>query len=482
MTVRLRFAPAPSGFMHPGNIFTAVNNYLFARKYGGTLVLRIEDTDPTRNVDPQASSIISDLQWLHIHYDEGPLKGGSYGPYFQSQRSDIYKKMLHVLETKNKVYRCFCSAELLQEKRARQIALKLPPRYDRTCYNLSAQESASYLQQNKPYTWRFKLDHTKQYSITDIAQKTITFDLQHFSDFPLTRSNGTYTFMFANCIDDIMMNITHVFRGQDHLSNTAGQIALIHALDAPQPMYWHMPVLCGANGKKLSKRDFGFSLKDLQKSGYLSEALCNYLAIIGKETPKQEIASLKELIETINFNTLPSSSHIHYDVEKLTWTNHQWIQRLPLSQLVVYATPFITPKHKDFCTLSSKSAETLIDKIRPECKTLADIPDALDFYFSDTPPSRTMITELIPLPVLTALQKIVKQHSSLITKPDEFLSTLKAEATTASLPVKYLFLYLRLALSHKTKGPSLHDLFALLPEATLKKRLNFMNALFEEPE
>src|SRR3972149_8803029 len=214
--VRVRFAPSPTGLMHLGNIRSALLNFLFARQKNGIFILRIEDTDSQRNFDPGGKQIFSDLKWLNIDYDEGPEKDGSYGPYFQSQRTNIYQEKLEELHKKNYVYRCFCTVEELEKKRKRQIALKQPPRYDRTCLALSEKEINENIGSKKSYIWRMKINQSENISVDDMARGIIKFDLQNFSDFALTRTDGSFTFIFANCIDDILMRITHVFRGEDH--------------------------------------------------------------------------------------------------------------------------------------------------------------------------------------------------------------------------------------------------------------------------
>ena len=333
--VRVRFAPAPTGMMHLGNIRSALINALYAKRYNGTFVLRIEDTDTDRNYDPNAVEITCDLEWLGLTFNEGPGKGGPHAPYFQSQRTALYQEKLQLLINSGHVYRCFCSEEELEQRRERQRALKLPPRYDRTCLGLDAATIEKYLAENIPFIWRFKLDHDQSITITDLAHKEVTFELKHFSDFPLTRQDGSVTFMFANCVDDIDMEITHVFRGEEHLSNTAGQAALYGAFQKPLPTYWHLPLLCNANGKKLSKRDFGFSLRDLKNEGFTPEAILNYLAIIGGSY-QEEIMSFDELANTIDLAHPAKTGSITYDVEKFRWVNRKWIERYTPEELYSY--------------------------------------------------------------------------------------------------------------------------------------------------
>ena len=232
-------------------------------KKNGVTVLRIEDTDPERNFDPGAKEIIATLNWLGLTFDEGP--------HFQSERTKIYQEKLKELEEKNLIYRCFCTPEELEEKKQRQIALKKPPRYDRTCRNLSPEQIKKNLDEGKPFIWRFKMNPEESIEFNDLARGKLHFELTNFTDFPITRQNGTFTFIFANAIDDMLMNITYVLRGDDHLTNTVNQVAIYQAFDAAKPTFWHLPILCNKDGKKLSKRDFGFSLEDLKNAGYLPQ-------------------------------------------------------------------------------------------------------------------------------------------------------------------------------------------------------------------
>lgn len=204
--VRVRFAPSPTGFMHLGNVRAAVINYLFAKQNNGSFILRIEDTDSERNVDPQGQQILSDLAWLTLQFDEGPLVQGPYKPYYQSERSHLYKEYLEELVKNGKIYRCFCTTEELERKRQRQIASKMPPRYDRTCSKLSQEAVTEKLSAHTPFIWRFKLAEGTV-TISDLARGSVTFDFKHFSDFPLTRADGSFTFIFANFVDDLTMKI-----------------------------------------------------------------------------------------------------------------------------------------------------------------------------------------------------------------------------------------------------------------------------------
>ncbi len=468
--IRVRFAPSPTGLLHLGSVRTALFNYLFAKQKNGTFVLRIEDTDPERNFDPGAKIILEDLAWLDLNYNEGPVVGGPYAPYFQSERTSLYQEKLKELEEKNTIYRCFCTEELLEKKRARQIALKKPPRYDRTCLKLTEEEIAEKLNQNIPFIWRFKIDTDKIIQINDLARGTIDFDLSHFYDFPLTRQNGSFTFLFANAIDDMIMNITHVFRGEDHISNTPCQALLYEALGVELPTFWHMPIICNIDGKKLSKRDFGFSLRDLQEAGFLPEAICNYLAIIGASF-EHEIMNLEELVKSIDFSHLHSTSAIKYDVEKLTWVNHQWLLRLETEKLVDLLLPFLTATYPQAKDLDRVTLTILVKAIQPELKNLKDGATLLAFYFEEPQITKDDLLKYASEQELNAIVQIIKDNISLVDKPDEFFESIKKVCKQQEISMKLAWQVVRVLLTGSPHGPGIKELLHLLGPEKVKERV-----------
>lgn len=469
--IRVRFAPAPTGMMHIGNVRTALLNFIFARQKGGICVLRIEDTDTERNFDPQAANIRADLDWLSIEFDEGIDNHGPYGPYFQSERTAIYEDMLQKLIQQGAVYRCFCTIEELEKKRNRQIALKMPPRYDKSCLRKTAEEIKSFLAKQIPFIWRFALDATKKVQINDIARGIVTFEYEHFSDFPLTRQDGSFTFIFANAIDDLLMEITHIFRGEDHLSNTALQAAIFDAFGKKLSFYWHMPILCNVDGKKLSKRDFGFSLRELKETGYLPEAIVNYLAILGS-SPKEEIMTMPQLIEYVNFDAINGGSRIIYDSKKLEWLNHKWIQRMSAKALLPTVREFLKRAYGEVVdTLSDEALATKIEKIKPELKTLQDTVVLFRFYFNAPIISKNALLEFLSLEKLIQINLLINSNI-LCADPINTLKALKQELANKSIPMQDLYHFLRFALMGNTKGPSIPELIEFLGESEARKRVD----------
>lgn len=464
-SIRVRFAPSPTGFMHLGNVRAALINYLYAQQHQGTFIIRIEDTDPQRNMDPRAQQILADLAWLQLRYQEGPIIQGPHAPYYQSERLVIYERYLQLLQVNKSIYRCFCSVEELEKKRQRQLALKQPPRYDRACLHLSSQTVQQNLDQKMPFIWRLKLPD-QSITITDLARGTITYDLKHFSDAPLSRQDGTFTFIFANFVDDHAMEITQVIRGEDHLSNTAIQAALYQAFNAPFPAFWHLPIMINSEGKKLSKRDFGFSLNDLREAGFLPEAIVNYLALIGGGSVEKEVQSLEELVRSTRFEALATTGQVRYDLDKLRWFNHQWIMRLENHDLadrtLHYLKQAYPTAHIDHATLTR-----CISLIKTDLITLKDIVQALAYYF-ETP--SLMRTELEPY-LFTQYSAFFEQLRHALDLQQDFLSTVTRLIKEQGAPTKSVYSLLRLALTGKAQGPSIKDIFEILGHSQALERI-----------
>jgi glutamyl-tRNA synthetase len=446
--IRLRFAPSPTGLMHIGNVRTALMNYLFVRQKGGTFILRIEDTDAARNYDPGAQKIIADLAWLGLKYDEGPI--------FQSNCAQEYERRRALLEEKKLIYRCFCTHEELERKRQRQVAMKLPPRYDRTCQRLSKEKIELLVADNTPFIWRVLLDHSRVVVINDMARGEITFDLRNFSDFAITRPDGSTTFLFANFVDDMAMKISHVVRGEDHLTNTACQAFLYQLFNVPIPIFWHLPMLCNIEGKKLSKRDFGFSLGDIRFAGFHAPALLNYLAISGGGSFKQEIMS----------------GQVQYDIEKLKWVNHKWIERMPSVELAQLVRPFLDQEYGDRASwITDQELARIVDIMRTDLVVFQDAPVALEFYFKEPIVTMQLLGAFIPTEYLKTIRSIVISIMPFIEAIDTYVEKFKSEIKKNGVPIKYGFFYVRIALTGKPHGPSIASLCMILGSQESQQRI-----------
>jgi nondiscriminating glutamyl-tRNA synthetase len=472
--VRVRFAPSPTGFMHIGNVSSALFNYLFAHQKKGVFIVRIEDTDTQRNSDPAGKQIIADLMWLKLTYDEGPQVGGPHEPYFQSQRTHIYQTYLNKLSEKKSVYRCFCTIEELEKKRARQIALKMPPRYDRTCLSLTSEEIEDKISFNIPFIWRFKLPDEIM-SIHDLARGELIYDFKHFSDFPLTRQDGSFTFIFANFVDDLIMHITHIFRGEDHLSNTALQGALYKAFNAKIPVFWHLPLICNKDGKKLSKRDFGFSLNDLRIAGFLPEAINNYLATLGGGTFEKEIMNLEELTRTFNFEKISASGHIKYDIGRLRWINHKWIAQLDSYDLTERCLPFLKTMHPQVESLSQPHLIRLIELLRTDFITLADSAESLAFYFKRPFLDKELLTTYHfenHKNTLKVLYNLLEENKH----SENWAVLISTYCKTHKISIKEIFTLVRIGLTGSPQGPGIKELFEILQPQEILQRLVLLHS------
>lgn len=473
-TVRVRFAPAPTGMMHLGNIRSALINALYATRHQGTLILRIEDTDTQRNYDPEAIHIRTDLAWLGLTFNEGPGIGGPHEPYFQSQRMPLYTKKLQYLINHKYVYRCFCTEEELERKREMQKILKLPPRYDRTCMHLTPEQIEKLLADNTPFIWRFKLDHTQTVTIKDLSHGDVIFELRHFSDFALTRQDGSITFILANCIDDIDMQITHIFRGEEHMSNTACQAALYHAFGVPLATYWHLPLLCNEGGKKLSKRDFGFSLRDLKDAGFAPEAILNYLAIIGASYT-EEIMSFDQLVNTVELDHPAKVGYITYDVAKFRWINRKWLERYTPEQLLEHCLPFLHTAYPEALEqVDTQLISRALQLAKTEMVTLADAVPLLHYILHAPTISAAQLEASIPADHIPVIRAIISDSRAHMRGDTHYTDILKQEARARNIPLKSLFWFMRLALTGKTDGPAIHDLILILGVEETQKRIDLL--------
>ncbi len=333
MTVRVRFAPSPTGIPHVGNIRTALFNWLFAQHEGGKFILRIEDTDQTR-LDPRAlEAILESLRWLDLNWDEGPEISGTYGPYAQSQRLEHYRRAAEGLIAKDAAYRCYCSPERLEQVRAEQARRKEPPRYDRRCRDLSAAERAQEEAKGIVPVVRFKTPLSGRTEFDDVVRGHVVFENETLDDFILLKSDGYPTYHLANVVDDHLMEITHVLRAEEWLPSTPRHLLLYAALGYAPPQFAHLPMMLGSDRAKLSKRHGAVSLLEYKRQGYLPEAMFNFLGLLGWSLDDHtEIISREEFIHHFSLERIVKNPAI-FDVEKLTWMNGVYMRALPAERL-----------------------------------------------------------------------------------------------------------------------------------------------------
>ena len=473
--IRLRFAPSPTGYLHIGGARTALFNYLHARKLGGVFVLRIEDTDRERSTPEAVEAILDGLRYLGIEWDEGPGVGGPHGPYFQSERLPSYNRFVDQLLAVGKAYRCFCTRERLEGLRERQKAAKERIHYDRTCLAVAPDEAARRAAAGEPAVVRIRIP-PGQTVIEDIIRGDITFDHAELDDFIIQRADGTCVYNFAVVGDDSGMRITHVIRGEDHISNTPKQIVLFRALGLTPPRYAHIPLILGPGRDKLSKRHGAVSVVEYQKAGYLPEAMINFLARMGwSYDDKQEIFSKSELIEKFSLEGVSKSGAV-YDLKKLNHLNAHYIRKRELAEVVDLSIPFLVGAglvKKEELPGRRERLEAMIAQEKERLEHLSQIVEKLRFYFED-PKNLEEIAALlkkrpeVPPQIGRYAEFLEKNFSPEAPRLEE---TARHFAESEGVALKEITQPIRIALTGRTATPPLFSVMAILGKDACLARL-----------
>jgi len=386
MPIRVRFAPSPTGNLHIGSARTALFNWLFAKANKGTFIVRIEDTDYDRSMEEYVLSIIDGLEWLGLGWDEGPAKdggsAGKYGPYRQSQRLDIYKDYAKDILKNSLAYKCFCTDKELEAKRVEDLSKGRPPKYDGACLKLSDEEIRKRETEGIKPVYRFKMPNDIIH-VEDLIRGSVKFDCSLIGDFVIIKSDGTPSYNFAAVIDDHLMKISHVIRGEDHLSNTPRQIMLYRALGLEPPKFAHLPIILGTDRSKLSKRHGALSISEYRKEGYLPEAMFNYLALLGW-SPKneKEIISQKQLIKSFALGSVSRSGSV-FDVVKLKWMNGQYMRKMKVKEIVPLIKPYLTDAGFKINDRSDKWLAEMVEAVIDNISLLSDIKTCADIFFNE---------------------------------------------------------------------------------------------------
>lgn len=384
--VRVRFAPSPTGFLHVGGARTALFNYLYARKHNGIFVLRIEDTDLARSTEQSVSGILAGMKFLELDWDEGPEKGGDYGPYFQSERLDIYRKYADMLVKSNRAYQCFCTSEELDKMRQEALRQKKDPKYDGRCRNLTEAQKQELIDQGRKYVLRFKADSEGETVVDDLIRGMVKFDNGNLDDFVIWKSDGMPTYNFAVVVDDLTMQISHVIRGEDHLSNTPKQIQLYQAFEQAVPKFAHIPMILGPDKARLSKRHGATSVIQFKDEGYLTGAMINYLALLGwAYDDSQTIFAKAELIEKFSLEKVSKNPAV-FDLKKLNWMNGVYIRNMDIEQIYRLVVPQwqkagFLPKEPS--QAQEEKAKAVLTALQERVKLLAEFNDAAYYFFLD---------------------------------------------------------------------------------------------------
>ncbi|MBN1630795.1 MAG: glutamate--tRNA ligase [Thermoleophilia bacterium] len=390
--VRVRFAPSPTGALHVGGARTAIYNWAFARRTGGTFILRIDDTDPGRSIAENTAQILRSLEWLGIDWDEGPGVGGAYGPYFQTERAGGYTAALERMKANGSAYPCFCSAAELETKRASVRAGEAGAEggmsgYDRTCRRLDPTVAAARIAAGEPHVWRLAVpDDRGDIVVPDAVRGETVFPGSAMDDYVLVRADGTPTYNFATVVDDADMEITHVIRGDDHLSNTPRQILVYEALGRPVPMFAHLSMIWGTDGKKLSKRHGATSVEAFRDEGYLPEALLNYLALLGWSLDGETTIIPAEVLKTDFSLERISTSPAVFDFEKLEWMNGVYIRDMQPEAFAATMFPWIVKAglvaEGDITARPDWYVE-LAPLVKDRTKRMTDIAPMVEFLFAE---------------------------------------------------------------------------------------------------
>jgi glutamyl-tRNA synthetase len=451
-SVRVRIAPSPTGFAHLGTASTALYNLLFARQQGGTFALRIDDTDAERNKLEYELVIYESLHWLNLDWDEGPDKGGPYQPYRQSERLDVYKEHAARLLADKKAYRCYCTPDELEAERKQAQLEKRPYKYARRCLNNPPQGRTEF-------AVRFFVPGG-QITFTDMIRGEMKFDANLIGDFIIVKSDGYPTYQFASPVDDAVMRITHVIRGEEHLSNTPYQLMIIDALGYQRPIaYAHMPLILAHDGAKLSKRIHKeTNLILFREHGYLPEALLNYLALLGWNAgTTKEIFTFDELLKEFSFDRVQHAG-ARFDWEKLDWINGQWIQALSDDELAARLRPFLPQ-------LDEATIRRAAPALKTRLKKLGQAADLLDYLWTDPqPPSLgTEAVERVRV-AAAAVQDVAWE-------PGPIHEALMAVVEKSGLGPNKTFMPIRLAVTGKKISPPIDYTLALLPKEVALERL-----------
>lgn len=482
--IRVRMAPSPTGFLHIGGARTALFNYLFSKHYKatsgiGTFVLRIEDTDRERSKKEYEDEIIEDLKWLGVTWDEGPIHGGPYGPYYQSERLDIYAKYLKKLKDLGKTYECYCTPEELEIERQDLLKRHKTPRYMGKCRNLTQEEILEFKSQtgkNRQAVIRFRVDETKPIQFYDLVRGDISVDPAMIGDFVISKADGMPLYNFAAVVDDYEMKISHVIRGEEHISNTPRQILLAQQLGFELPNYAHVSIILAPDRSKLSKRHGATAVGDYRKEGYLPEALKNYLALLGwNPGDEREIMSEKELIEGFVIERLVKSPAI-FDVEKLKWMNGQYIKTLPIETIVETGSSFLAEDGFDLKNKDKEWLSRVVGAVRGNLETLKQMGPACELFFDEKFTLSDEVKNQLSLHKENAL-KILKMSDEVLAKISvlneetfqQFQKQLKETFTDTSK--KVLFPIQRWAFTGRMKGPELHLVLPILGIKSCRYRL-----------
>ncbi|HET8700822.1 MAG TPA: glutamate--tRNA ligase [Nitrococcus sp.] len=454
--IKTRFAPSPTGLMHLGNLRTALFNLLLARQHaGGRFVLRIEDTDRARSSVAAETALMQDLHWLGLDWDEGPQRDAPGGPWRQSERAGLYAGLYQSLEQARLAYPCFCSDQELQRQRKAQLAAGQPPRYPGTCRHLAGAEIRARLERGDRPTLRFRLPAGRLIVYQDLVRGEQRVSADELGDFIICRADGSAAFLFCNAVDDALMQITHVLRGEDHLTNTPRQLLLLEALALTAPRYGHLPMILGPDGAPLAKRHGSRSAAALRTAGYLPGALLNYLARLGHaygDIGLQDLAGLAEAFNVRRIGRAPA----HFDPQQLDHWQQQAVARAPAAALEAWLDNMPVP---------AEERQRFVQVLQHNVRFPSELQDWAERIYGQLPPLDEHQREILAAAgadFFTAAARLLEEDGTL---------SLERLRQATGVRGRLLFLPLRLAITGQPHGPELPQLLALMSPQRLHKRL-----------
>jgi len=469
METRVRFAPSPTGHLHIGNVRTAILNWLFAKNTGGAFILRIEDTDVERSVDQYTNQIYEDLRWLGLTWDEGPDIGGPHKFYRQSERLNIYQEYAKRLLDEDKAYYCFCTQEELEHNRKESLAKGETIQYNRRCLYLTEDQKKAFWEQGRKPAIRFKVQ-PREIMFNDLVKGELLFDTENIGDFVIMRGEGIPTYNFAAVVDDGLMAITHVIRGDDHVSNTPKQILIYHALDFNLPKFVHIPMILGPDKTRLSKRHGATSIEYYRYRGYLPEVIINFLSLLSwSSVSGEEILSIEQLIEQFDFKRISKAAAI-FDIEKLNWMNGYYIRQTDLDRLTHLASPYL--RQANYPIGNFETTRRIISLLQNYLDHMDQVIEQARIFYQNSviindPQARMIIrkdsSRRIFWSFLRELDTIDELDANIFRK---IMKTVQKETGVMG---KELWMPIRVALTGKLHGPELPHIAEILGKEKCEK-------------
>jgi len=482
--VRTRFAPSPTGHLHIGGARTALFNYLFARRYGGKFILRIEDTDLERSSIESEKVIIESLRWLGIEWDEGVEVGGPHGPYRATERVDIYKKYVDVLFEKGYAYHCYCTEEELEAQRQQLLSKGQMPRYLGKCRNLTEKQKRRFEQEGRKPTVRFKVPEGVKIVVHDLVRGDVEFMSDDIGDFVIVKSDGIPTYNFAVVIDDHLMKISHVIRGEEHLSNTPRQILIYNALGFELPQFAHVSLILGKDRTKMSKRHGSTWVEQYREQGYLKEGLINFLALLGWSPPEdKEIFEMEYLIENFSLDRVSKNPAI-FDIDKLNYINSQHIKLKSLDELTQMCIPYFVEAgyiKEDEAKSKFEWLKKIVKSVYEGLDYLSQIKDKVDIFFNneikieDDDAKEVLKWEHVKH-LIDVFENKIKEAGDLT--PENIKALFKEIQKETGYKGKNLFMPIRVVLTGKTHGPELVEIIEIVGKENILKRLEFFKTWY----